>query len=88
MSIFESIMLACFGLAWPVNILKTVRTKTAKGRSLLFQIVVFTGYVSGIIHKLLFSLDIVLVLYCLNLVMVGIDTTLLLYYKKHRDTDS
>ena len=82
MSIFETIMLACFGMAWPVNIMKTVRSKISRGRSLMFQAIIFIGYISGIIHKLLYSLDIVLFLYCLNLVMVGIDGTLLLYYKR------
>jgi hypothetical protein len=48
----------------------------------MFQAIIFIGYISGIIHKLLYSLDIVLFLYCLNLVMVGIDGTLLLYYKR------
>ncbi|HPB42020.1 MAG: hypothetical protein EWM48_04010 [Sphaerochaeta sp.] len=82
MSIFETIMLACFGMAWPVNIMKTVRSKTARGRSLMFQAIILVGYISGIIHKLLYSLDIVLFLYCLNFVMVGIDGALLLYYKR------
>ncbi|NLV84331.1 MAG: hypothetical protein GXY60_07190 [Spirochaetales bacterium] len=85
MSIFEGIMLACFGFAWPVSILKTYRSKTTKGRSLLFQFVLLTGYLSGIVHKILFSLDIVLVLYCINFAMICIDTSLLLYYRKHKD---
>lgn len=85
MSIFEGIMLACFGLAWPVNIYKTVATKSAKGRSLIFQVVVLIGYASGVIHKILYSYDLILILYCLNLVMISIDLVLLLYYHKYND---
>lgn len=82
MSIFEAIMLLCFGLAWPMNILKSIRSKTTKGRSLLFQLAILIGYLSGIIHKILYSLDIVMVLYCLNFVMVSIDIGLFLYYRR------
>ncbi|MGI6432600.1 MAG: hypothetical protein ACOXZ4_01870 [Sphaerochaetaceae bacterium] len=85
MSIFEGIMLICFGVAWPMSIIKTLSSKSAKGRSLSFQFIIFFGYVSGIIHKLMYSLDIVLILYCINLIMVGTDAALLLYYKKYRD---
>lgn len=85
MSIFEAMMLLCFGLAWPMNILKSIRSKTTKGRSLLFQLAILIGYLSGIIHKILYSLDIVMVLYCLNFVMVAIDISLFLYYRKREN---
>ncbi len=29
-SFFEAIMLVCFGLAWPLNIIKSLRTKSTK----------------------------------------------------------
>jgi len=79
MSIFEAIMLLCFGMAWPFSILKSWRTKRNEGKSLLFLWIVFIGYVSGVIHKLLYSLDIVTGLYALNGLMVFID--LCLYYR-------
>ena len=78
MSIFEIGMLVCFGAAWPLNIYKSIKSRTAKGRSLVFQYVVMLGYVCGIIHKLLHSNDIVLYLYILNLVMIATDTVLVL----------
>ncbi len=79
MSIFEGIMLVCFGFAWPLNIYKSLKTKSAKGKSLSFLIVVLIGYISGIIHKILYSNDIVMILYIINLCMVMIDT--LLYFR-------
>ena len=82
MSIFEAGMLLCFGFAWPTNIYKSLKARTAKGRSLMFQIVIILGYLSGITNKLLYSRDIVLVLYIINLVMISFDTVLYFRNKK------
>ena len=84
MRIFEAIMLACFGAAWPMNILKSLRSRTAGGKSIIFQWAVVIGYISGIINKLLYSRDIVLVLYIINLTMVLVDTVLI-YRNKRLD---
>lgn len=77
MSIFEAGMLICFGAAWPMNIIKSLRSRTAGGKSVIFQWAILVGYISGIINKLLYSMDIVLVLYILNFVMVATDTVLI-----------
>jgi len=82
MSIFEIGMLVCFGFAWPANILKSIKSRTAKGRSLMFLIVVLLGYICGITHKLLYSRDVVIFLYILNLIMVLID--MLLYFRNKK----
>ncbi len=37
MSIFEVIMLLCFGIGCPVAIIKALKTKTVKGKSPLFM---------------------------------------------------
>jgi hypothetical protein len=82
MSIFEAGMLLCFGFAWPVNIYKSLKSKSTGGKSPAFLLIVVSGYVSGITHKLLYSRDIVLVLYIINIIMVLID--LCLYYRNKR----
>jgi len=79
MSIFEAGMLVCFGISWPISIAKSVRTKQVVGKSPLFMAILCVGYISGCIHKLLYSMDWIIALYVLNLVMVSID--LALYYK-------
>ncbi len=79
MSVFEIVMLLCFGFAWPVSIYKSLRSKSIEGKSVLFLYVIFTGYIFGIIHKIIFSLDIVIALYAINALMVLID--LMLYYR-------
>jgi hypothetical protein len=79
MSIFEALMLVCFGLSWPVSIVKTLRTKVVTGKSPLFMGIIIVGYVCGLIHKILYSRDLVIWLYLINLVVVSVD--LILYYK-------
>ena len=79
MSIFELIMLVCFGVAWPFSIYKSLTTKQTAGKSVLFLYIVLIGYIAGIIHKLLVNFDFVIYFYILNFVMVLID--LLLYYR-------
>ena len=82
MSIFEIGMLAGFGLAWPSNIYKSLKSRTAAGRSVVFLIAIQFGYICGIIHKLLYSNDLVLYMYILNLCMVTVDLCLCLRNKK------
>jgi len=82
MSIFEAGMLICFGMAWPANIYKSYKTRSAVGKSSLFIIIVIAGYISGIIHKILYSRDLVMVLYIINLTMVLVDGLLYLRNKR------
>jgi len=82
MSVFEIIMLVCFGVSWPISIYKSVRTKVVAGKSPLFMGIVIAGYASGIIHKILFSYDWVLALYAANLLLVGIDMGVYFYYSR------
>ncbi|HET6452641.1 MAG TPA: hypothetical protein VFI08_15085 [Spirochaetia bacterium] len=78
MSVFEIAMLVCFGAAWPVSIYKSLRTRAVAGKSLFFLVIVFVGYVAGILHKIIFRYDLVIFLYGLNALMVGIDIVLYL----------
>lgn len=82
MSIFEAGMLLGFGAAWPLSIYKSYTSRANNGKSLGFLVVVMLGYISGIIHKVLYSTDIVLCLYVLNLLMVCTDTVLYFRNKK------
>lgn len=80
-------MLMCFGISWPVNVMKSIRMKSAKGKSLAFLIAIFVGYIFGIIHKLIYSRDGVLYLYILNLIMVGMDLALY-FVNRRRDREN
>ena len=76
--IFESIMLVCFGLAWPFSIYKSWKSRQVGSKSFIFLLALLIGYVAGIIHKLFYAFDWVVYLYVLNGVMVAIDMSLYL----------
>lgn len=79
-SIFEMTMLVCFGLSWPLNVIKAWRARTAKGMSLPFILLIITGYVAGITAKLLTQqINYVLIVYLMNLVIVL--TNLAVYFR-------
>ena len=82
MSIFEALMLLSFGAAWPVQIYKSYTSKKTAGKSVMFLYIVVFGYLCGITHKILYSRDIVMILYIINLLMVSTD--ILLYYRNKR----
>ena len=46
--LLETLMLICFGAAWPLSILKSWRARTARGKSLEFLTVILLGYTAGI----------------------------------------
>ena len=70
----EAVMVVLFGISWPLNIMKSVKSRTAKGKSLPFLIFIWVGYIAGIASKLVSgNITYVFVFYVLNLVMVSID---------------
>ena len=74
MQVFETIMLICFGMSWPISVYKSIRSKSTKGKSVFFIFAIIIGYISGIIGKIVNDqLSYVVVLYCVNLVVVSID---------------
>lgn len=81
MSIFEALMLLCFGAAWPFSLRRSWVSRTTAGKSLFFLIVIDLGYISGVMHKLIFSFDLIIFLYILNGVMV---TTDIIFYFRNR----
>ena len=88
--IFEIIMVLCFGASWPFNVYKSYHARTAKGKSLLFLILIEIGYVAGIASKLMNPVYMaafgqkwyVLCFYMLNFSMVAVD--LCLYIRNRR----
>lgn len=70
--LLESIMLICFGLSWPMNLVKNIHAKSAKNMSLPFILLIITGYIAGIAAKLYaHRINYVLVVYLLNLAVVS-----------------
>ena len=85
--LLEIIMIVSFGASWPVNVVKSYKSRTTKGKSLLFLGLIFFGYIAGIASKLVnesymanfASKWYVLFFYVLNFVMVGTD--MVLYFR-------
>ena len=48
----EIAMLCLFGCSWPFNIAKALKAKTAKGKSVGFELLILTGYLIGLFGKL------------------------------------
>lgn len=83
--IFELIMLACFGLSWPISVWKSIRSRSTKGKSVFFIIAIIVGYVSGIVGKIVsHQINYVLIAYCFNLIVVSIDLSLY-FVNKHNE---
>ena len=88
--ILEVIMILSFGASWPLNVMKSYKARTTKGKSLAFLCLILFGYVAGIISKFLneaymasfASKWYVLFFYFLNFVMVSID--LILYIRNYK----
>jgi uncharacterized membrane protein (Fun14 family) len=67
----------CFGLSWPFNIAKSLKARTAKGKSLQFEICVVVGYLLGIAGKFIGgNVTYVLAVYVLDVLMVSTDIVL------------
>lgn len=84
---FEAAMVICFGCSWPLNLYKSIKTKSTKGKSLFFLILIDLGYVAGMLSKICnASFDWphkwwVFSLYVLNFTMITAD--LVLYFINH-----
>ena len=70
----EAVMVICFGVSWPVSIAKSLKAKTAKGKSIVFLCFIIVGYAAGIASKLISGrITYVFFFYCLNLLMGSAD---------------
>ncbi len=49
--LFEALTIFCFGLSWPISIRKSYVSRTAKGKSLFFEVFLLVGYAFGIARK-------------------------------------
>ena len=88
--ILEIIMIICFGFSWPMNVIKSYKARTAKGKSISFLFLIFIGYIAGIGAKFTNAAYIadfsskwyVLLFYFLNITMVSVD--ICIYFRNKR----
>ena len=83
-------MIVSFGASWPLNVIKSYKARTTKGKSLPFLLLILFGYIAGITSKLVNESYMstigekwyVLFFYVLNFLMVAAD--LCLYVRNYR----
>ena len=88
--LLEIVMIVSFGASWPLNVMKSYKARTTKGKSLPFLCLILFGYVAGIASKFMneaymasFSQKwYVLFFYVLNFLMVSVD--LMLYFRNRK----
>lgn len=51
-TVFEIVMVLCFGASWPFNIIRAYKARTAKGTSIYFTLLIGIGYIGGILSKI------------------------------------
>ena len=85
MSIFEAGMIFCFGASWPFALYKTLKTKTVSGKSRTFYVLILIGYICGMLHKILYNMDIVFWMYVACFLLIAVDFTFVMIYRKKND---
>lgn len=88
--LLEALTIFCFGLSWPLSIRKSYISRTAKGKSLFFEVFLLVGYFCGIVRKIIqltegssgFLFYLSFFFYILNSVMISIDIAL--YFRNIR----
>lgn len=84
-TVFESIMLICFGISWPISVYKSATSRSTKGKSVVFTIAIIIGYLAGITGKIVAgNFNYVFVLYLINLAFVSVDLALY-FVNRHRE---
>ena len=83
--LFEALTIFCFGLSWPISIRKSWVSRTAKGKSLFFEIFLLIGYAFGIARKIIqvsamgssgFIFYLSFFFYVLNFIEISLDVAL------------
>ena len=83
--LLEALMIIFFGISWPTSLIKSYKTRSAKGKSLLFLLFIFTGYCFGIASKIISgTITYVFVFYIINSIMIFAD---ILFYFRNRMLD-
>ena len=82
MGIFEFLMLVCFGASWPFSIAKSLKSRSTKGKSLGFLLLIELGYAFGIVHKVLYNFNWVTYVYVILFLVVATDVVL--YFRNRR----
>ena len=89
-NLLEALTIFCFGLSWPISIRKSLISRTAKGKSLFFEVFLLVGYFCGSARKIMQTVDgstgflffLGFFFYIVNAVEISIDIAL--YFRNKR----
>ena len=82
-NILETIMIVSFGISWPMNLIRSYRSRSTKGKSILFNYFIVFGYICGVISKILsHTFNLAFYFYFPNIIMVTCD--IILYYRNKK----
>ncbi len=82
-NVLETLMIVFFGVAWPINLARAIRSRTAKGKSILFDCFALTGYLCGVVSKILFhDYNLAFYFYFPNIIMVTMD--IIIYFRNRK----
>lgn len=80
----EAAMLICFGLSWPLSLMKNIKAKSAENMSLRFILLIIVGYIAGITAKIIsHNINYVLIVYFINLIIVSANIIVYFINKKY-----
>ena len=69
--LLEAMMIVSFGISWPLSIIRSYRSRSTKGKSVLFSFFILFGYICGISSKLMtHNHNLAFYFYILNITMV------------------
>ncbi len=82
-SLLETLMIISFGISWPLSIIRSYRSRSTKGKSLLFMFMIAFGYLCGIISKILYqNFNLAFWFYFPNIILVCTDIGL--YFRNRK----
>ncbi len=81
--VLETMMIIGFGVSWPLSIMRSYKSRSTKGKSVLFLFCILFGYICGVVSKLLVNnLNLAFWFYIPNMIMVSTDICLYFRNKK------
>ena len=82
-SLLETLMILCFGISWPLSIVRMYKSWSTGGKSILFSCFILFGYLCGIAAKIVTrNFNLAFIFYIINTIMVTID--ILLWIRNRR----
>ena len=82
-NILEALMIISFGISWPINVSKALRSRSTKGKSILFDYLIIVGYFCGLASKIIsHTYNLAFYFYFPNIIMVTTD--IIVYYRNRK----